>query len=320
MHRVIFALTAQGGSFFSAMTRIAVASIRLSNPHLAISVYCDAETDRALRSARDPLCHEVDDWQPQTTPPGSASFRNRFVKTRLRSTLDGPFLFLDSDVLVRDDLSALFTLDTDLAGARNHSLADYSEQIWTSDAATLQALGWIVRPDVYINGGVLLYQDTEGARRFAEDWHQRWLHCFEAHHNHRDQPALNAALQATRPRLQVLPDRFNAQFKCNPGALQNAVLWHYYASVIDGRPETLFELLIQDLMCGKPLDLGRVEQMIHAAHPWRAQTAFGDWAFKQILARNRFSGWEAAVLRQDAPRHFYRIVRNLARRTLKSKT
>ena len=40
------------------------------------------------------------------------------MKTRLREIIEGPFLFLDSDTLIRGDLSPIFFLDTDIAGAR----------------------------------------------------------------------------------------------------------------------------------------------------------------------------------------------------------
>jgi len=312
--QAVFSVTSDGCDYFSAMTRIAVASLRISNPSLEICICCDDKTNRSCKSMRDPLLDEADAWQPQETPAGTANFRNRFVKTRLRTTVDGAFLFLDSDVLVRGDLASLFDLDTDLAIARNHSLDDYGEQIWKTDAATLEALGWQVRSDVYVNGGGLLYQDTEGAHQFAEEWHRRWLHCVEARHNHRDQPALNAALQATQARLYQLPDRFNAQFKRNLRVLQGAALWHYYSSGIGSRPDTLFDVMVRDLMQGKPLNKTQVERMIEAPHPWRLQSGLGDWVFARGIARGWFLGWELALLRQDIPRYLYRNFRNFGGR------
>jgi hypothetical protein len=313
-HRVVFALTSEGRDVFSAMTRVAVASIRLTNPNISISVCCDAETDRALRLAGDPLRYEVDEWRPEQTPAGHAGFRNRFVKTRLRETLDGAFLFLDSDVLVRGDLSEVFAYDADVVGARNHSRNNYADQIWQADAQALHALGWSVRHDVYINGGVLLYKDSDGARRFAEDWHRRWLHCFKARGDHRDQPALNAALQATQVRLQVLPDRFNAQFRVNLGVAPTAVVWHYYSSGAGRRPATQFESLVEDLRRGDRLDPDRVALMVRARHPWRAQTLLGEVAFARVVARGQVDGWEGALLGQDLRGYVERKVGSLGRR------
>jgi len=304
--KIVFALTSSGCDLYSTMTRVAVASIRLTNPDVTTCICCDTETDRACKKARDPLQDEVDQWLPQRTPPGSANFRNRFIKTKLRNTLEGSFLFLDSDILVRGDLTPLFDLDTDIAGARNHSLEEHSEQIVKRDTDSLQEMGWTVRPDVYINGGVLLYRDTEGAHRFSDEWHHRWLQCFRVRNSHRDQPALNSALEATQASLHILPDQYNAQFKRNPIAIQDAVLWHYYAANIEKKPDTQFEILIRDLMEGTSLESTRVENLIRASHPWRVQNRISERIFSLGAARGHFKGWETAFLRNDIPGYLSR--------------
>ncbi len=291
---------------YSTMTRVAVSSIRRTNPDAKIWVCCDADTGRACKKIRDPLLDEVDKWLPVETPQGNGNFRNRFVKTKLRNILEGTFLFLDSDVLIRGSLSPLFNLDTDIAGARNHSLEDYNDQIVKRDADSLQAMGWIVRPDVYINGGVLLFRDTKGARQFSDEWHRRWLNCFKIRNSHRDQPALNSALKATQAKLHILPDQFNAQFKRNPMAIPGAILWHYYAANIGRHPDTLFDVLIRDLMEGKPLRPERVETMIRASHPWRVQNRIGERIFAFGVSRGNFRGWETAFLRKDIPGYLFR--------------
>ena len=311
--RAIFAVTSQGKDFYSAMTRIAIASLRLSNPGLTLVVACDRDTDCAVRKVRDPLIDEVDEWLVAATPPGDAGFRNRFVKTSLRLSLDGPFLFLDSDIFVRGDLSEIFTIDTDIAGARNHSRMAYSEQMWVQDAATLKAMGWKTDKEVYINGGVLFCNDTPGTRRFAAEWRRRWIKCFDNHANHRDQPALNSALYSTQPRLTVLPDRYNAQFKVTTAVVPDAVLWHYYSSAGDV-PHTRFELLVNDLVRGGSLDMGRIAAMLESGHPWRRDSVIDDWAAAGVVQRGRFDGWESAWLQREFGRYVLGRVRGALRR------
>lgn len=108
------------------MTRASIASLRVSNPSVGITIVCDAVSGRALRYSADPLLDEVDDIFISDTPDGSPGYRNRHVKTRLRQIMEGLFLFLDSDTFVRGDLSPIFSLDADIAGARNHSRDEYS--------------------------------------------------------------------------------------------------------------------------------------------------------------------------------------------------
>ncbi|MBF8276451.1 MAG: hypothetical protein HW390_1524 [Candidatus Brocadiaceae bacterium] len=251
--KVVFSIISQGNCIYAAMTRVAVASLRLSNPSLHLVVACDHETDIAIRRAGNPLIGEVDEWVVTNTPPGNAGFRSRFVKTRLRSLIEGSFLFLDSDIFVCGDLSEIFTLNADIAGARNHSRAKFNEQVAVQDLAMLVAMGWKFGTEVYVNSGVLYYNDTPGTYRFADEWHRRWMQSFARFEDHRDQPAMNFALHDTQPSLAVLPDRFNAQFKFTPGVAAGAVIWHYYAS-LNKPPHTSFERLANDLMHGAKLD------------------------------------------------------------------
>ena len=280
------------------MTRIAVASLRLTNPGVTLAVACDQDSDAAMRSTEDPLVAEVDDWVVITTPVGSPDFRNRFVRTSLRSTIAGPFLFLDSDVLVRGDLGEVFQLDRDIAAAANHSGLERREQIGRDDAGLLALMGWEVDPDVYFNAGVLFINDTPLARLCCADWHSRWLLSSAASPVLRDQPAMNAAVRATHPRVSVLPSRFNAQFRTTITAIPGAVVWHYYASVRQP-PHTQFALLARTLVDGAALDVRTVARLIRSPHPWRRTTPIDDFAAARITQKGRFDGWPALWLRRE---------------------
>ena len=296
--RAVFAVTSSGRDLYSAMTRIAAASMRVSNPGVRLVVACDAQTDAALRRTQDPVLTEVDDWVVVTTPDGAPDFRNRFVRTRLRATIDGPFLFLDSDVLVRGDVSELFNLDVDLAGAPNLSRLERREQIGREESGLLALMGWDVDPDVYLNAGVLFINDTEAAHLCCTDWHARWLLSSAISPLLRDQPAMNAAIRATQPRVAVLPARFNAQFRNTISVIPGAVVWHYYASVRHPA-HTRFELLARAVADGAALDVRTIRSLIRSPHPWRRATPIDDFAAARILRRDRFDGWAALWLRRE---------------------
>ena len=146
-----------------------------------------------IEGHRDPLLDAIDEFVSCDTPEGDPGYRNRHVKTRLRQIIEGPFLYLDSDTFIRGDLSPIFSLDTDIAAACNHSQNELVDQVWEQDAETLASMNWRVGKKPYINGGVLFYNETPSAHRFASRWHQKWLASVEHCARHRDQPALNAA-------------------------------------------------------------------------------------------------------------------------------
>jgi hypothetical protein len=309
-HKVIFTVTTAGNDFYSAMTRLSVASLRLSNPGLYVMIACDNDSVCAMHRACDPLLGEVDECLSFETPAGNAISRNRFVKTSLGSLIDGPFLSLDSDILVRGDLSGIFLLDCDIAGARNHSREAFAEQVWDQDRLTLDAMAWEVRCDVYVNGGVLFFNDTIAARRLSATWHELWLKSSGCQGHCRDQPALNAALHMVKPRLTVLPDDCNAQFRVSPATARDARIWHYY-SFENATPHTLFERQVRKLLHGNPLCEDQVAAMIRQSHPWRRFTLLDDLAAARIMRRNRFDGWEGAWLRRERWQYLRGMVNDL---------
>ena len=240
-HCIVFAITSSGKDIYTAITRIAAASVRITNPSVHIFTACDEQTYRAIEGSDDPLLGEIDEWLRIDTPEAGGIFRNRYVKTRLRDVVDGDFLFLDSDVLVRGDLGPIFEVDADVACTCNHSRDTYGEQVWEDDLETLEAMHWETDHGFYANGGLIFYRDTPAARSFGREWHDRWLASSRATGKYRDQPALNSALHATRPKVCILPHRFNAQFKVTTRAAIDAAVWHYYASA-NLLPYTEFEL------------------------------------------------------------------------------
>ena len=240
-----------------------------------------------MKRERDPLLDEVNETIAYDTPSGEDN-HNGYVKTQLRNLVRGPFLFLDSDILVRRRVLDLFSLQTDIACTPNHSSNAFETQIWQGDREALAAVGWKIRSDVYVNGGVMFYGDTVGARRFADDWHRKWLISYGLTKQHRDQPALNAAIFESQPTLTVLSHRFNAQLVFSPAVVVDAFIWHFYASALS-QPTTEFEMLVQRLLSGAKLETSDVTRLIRRDHPWRSDSWLDDFVAHRMVKNGDFS-------------------------------
>lgn len=227
---VVYCITSSGGDLYEAMTRVSLATLRLTNPGARITIACDEQTHQALQASGSQLFHEADEVRGFPTPDGPPTYRNRYVKTQLGRLIDGPFLFLDSDTVVRKPLTPLLDLHCDIAAAPNHSADTLAEQIWSEDQANLDTMGWQVR-EPYVNGGVIWYADTPAAQRFAEAWHRNWLANVVRTGRYRDQPALNQALSA-EPEIQLhtLSHCWNAQIGIRSDLAEEALIWHIYSS------------------------------------------------------------------------------------------
>ena len=265
--KIIYVITSAGRDAYTAMTRVSVASLRMTNPGAKVVVACDAETDRAVQASHDPLLDEVDEWLAFETAPGEAAFRNRFLKTSLRERISGEYLFLDSDTIVRDDLATVFRMPGDLAAAPNHSRENVSGQIWEGDVATLAEMGWTTDPVLYVNGGVMRVSDSDGARRFYRLWHEKWLASYQQLRKHNDQPGLNAAIWETQIACARLPVRYNAQIGAYPVAMRDAAVWHYNAS-LEWQNYSHIDELIQQAVRSDSVDLRKLERLMRSQALW----------------------------------------------------
>lgn len=287
--KLVYCLTSSGGDLYEAMTRVSLATVRLTNPSAHIEIACDEQSYQALQASDSHLFREADAVHGFPTPEGPPTFRNRFVKTQLRLLLSGPFLFLDSDTVVRKPLSALQHVHGDLAAAPNHSADSLSEQIWCEDQANLDAMGWSIR-EPYVNGGVIWYQDTPGAHRFAQAWHRNWLANVERTRRLRDQPALNYSLVETNAQMAVLDHCWNAQVEIAPKKAKDANVWHMY---LGSHPETIFEferLVKRGLVNNtwfSPDTIAKV--LVSKHHPWCSRSFVDDLLATRIVRFNHMS-------------------------------
>lgn len=270
MLKVVYCLTSSGGDLYEAMTRVSLATVRLTNPTARIEIACDQQTHQALQATGSRLLREADAVHGVPTPDGPPTFRNRFVKTQLRLLLTGPFLFLDSDTVVRKPLTPLLNLQADIAAAPNHSADTLAEQIWSEDQANLDAMGWQVR-EPYVNGGVIWYADTPAAHRFAEAWHRNWLANVERTGRYRDQTALNQSLWTTDYlRVEILPHACNMQYLCRQDSVKDAFIWHaHYTSHVPERESEVFVQAVEQakLLHHKPLNKTAINKLTESATP-----------------------------------------------------
>jgi lipopolysaccharide biosynthesis glycosyltransferase len=266
------------------MTRVSAASVKLYNPDFRIFLFCDGDTAAGLKFSGDLLLDEVDEVIIVNTPEGSDVFKNRFIKTQLRLLIKGDVLFLDSDILVRRSIDSIFEIKNDFGAAPNHSKLIFSQQLWLSDRQLLDRMGWQVRGDVYLNGGVLFYRDSEVCRKFAKEWHKNWLACTSTG-SYRDQPSLNYSILSQNMDISILDKSFNAQFGITPSASENASVWHYYASN-DALASTPFMRFVNELNNERPVDLKRLDNITNQHCPFDDNSMLKRLLIRDLYAKN----------------------------------
>jgi hypothetical protein len=227
---IVFVLTTSGDDIFTRMQALAARSVRRAMPQAHLILVLDNSSHGNLCARFASLLDLFDEVRPVNAPPGSPGWINRWMKTRLRALLDGDFLYLDADVIVRDNLMVLWRCGVDIGGVRTANVRDGAIRPW--ERRRYEELGWEPPAHGSINGGVLFWPDTARTHELANCYHRRWLEGFERTGQHYDQQALNRALADYSAHICVYQDIYNAQVWFNPKFYIGAVIWHFYSSNI----------------------------------------------------------------------------------------
>ncbi len=225
---IAYVLTSDGRDQFADMALISMLSVRISNPGCRIVLLCDAESARAIKSTKHRVLDVCDELSSIETPVGNATFRNRWIKTQLCKFISGPVLYLDVDTLVREDVSALSKIITNIGFVANHNGSVAKEQLWNEDLQYLERNGWNPKLPFYPNGGVIFYNETPSTTRLFEKWHELWLEDFQNTKRGRDQPALYEALAQSSIEYTELPLQYNFQFPHQNLPLDRMAILHFY--------------------------------------------------------------------------------------------
>jgi len=308
--KVAYVVTSEGKDVISTMARISIASIRISNPSATIVLIVDKNTIDCFKTKYDPIIGEVDNIIVCDTPVGNNIFKSRYIRTSITDYISDDFLLLDADTFVRGSLELIFLIDSDIACAVNHSKYNYKDQLWDLNDKIINEMSWKISDSFYINPGVLYFNATKEARILCETWHRKWLDGYRTTGMHYDQPAFNASIQETNPKLSILPHKYNAQFRTELSVATDAVILHYYASG-DNKPLTAFEALVQRILEEDNLNMLEIKKMVARCHPWRRDIWLDDFIAMRVMKKSKMDDWEKTWLegrRMDALKQRYQIL------------
>ena len=85
--KAVYCLTSRGGDLYEAMTRVSLATVRLTNPTARIEIATGQQTRQALHATGSQLLRETDAEQGFSTPNSPPTFRNSFAKSEVRLLL-----------------------------------------------------------------------------------------------------------------------------------------------------------------------------------------------------------------------------------------
>jgi hypothetical protein len=263
-------LSSDGDDSYSEMTLISIALLRRVHKNARVTVFIDEVTEQKLLQRAGLVLDEADRIIRVKADFPDAATRSRYIKTKMRTLLDGNYLFLDSDALVIRRIDEIFAFRKPMAAALDLNVASPfpHNPIWIQPI--YEDLGWKYPIEHYFNTGVVYWADVPETHRLAELWHERWKMVLRKFDKYHDQPSFNSAVAHMGVNVHVLPTAYNAMVEAHPRLARGAKIFHFFTSKPSAisRSNTLLGHLLKTYLFTKTIDWKCVESASAKSDAW----------------------------------------------------
>lgn len=210
--KLVYVLTCAPEKTYIEQALMAVYSARHWNPDAHIVLITDNLTDALLTGSRGEILDYVSEKIVHQFPDtDSMMYRSRWLKTSVRSLIDGDFLFIDCDTLCQKSLNEVDELKCPIGAVYESHLpvSLFCDSLSRKAKAATSRIGVDLEEEkYYFSSGVLFVRDTKESRKLYELWHQFWIEG-ESIGLHIDQPSLAKANREVGHVIKKMPDTYN---------------------------------------------------------------------------------------------------------------
>lgn len=241
--KICYVLTSTGSDNYLEEAYVSMYSAKQHNPDAHIVLVTDDRTNETLRGLRKEETKYADEVViVPLNPKYNAKQRSRLLKTTLRETVNGDFLYIDTDTIVAQPLNGLDGIvKDDIACVYDlHSSRCRDSVAYKHSLRRCRRMGWTLPPDThYFNGGVMFARDTDTVHKFYKLWNENLLACFGKGITE-DQPALYRTDCLMGQIIQPLDGVWNCQVRYGLQFFMNAKVIHYFGSHLAGGKPLFF--------------------------------------------------------------------------------
>lgn len=231
--KLVYAVVSGEKDSYLSQAMVAIYTARRYNPNAEILLAVDQDTNDVLEGHLPNIKKYLNEVIVVTTPSDmSKMHRSRFLKTTLRQNIEGDFLYIDTDTVVCEDLSAIDEVDADIAAVLDRHSIVSEHPLIVGVEKNISTVGLTIDDlhDKYFNGGVMYVKDTPIAHRLFEAWHSNWKKSLK-NSKGIDQPPLALANKQCGYPVKELDGIWNCQLCDNfIQYLSDAKILHYFAS------------------------------------------------------------------------------------------
>jgi len=281
--KIVYVFVGVPGSEFEYMAYLSMLSLSMSNPDIKKVLLLDMVSAALLKQSDSLLIHFADQLIEVDVPYDNNKMKSRYLKTLSGTFVDSPFILIDVDTLVLDDISEVYRIGgKKIMMAVNHSSDKVVGQINVEEKNILNKEGY-GEVSRYYNSGVIYYGDSCKSERISVDWNKAWLKIGDKYGYYSDQPALHMALQSYAEEIECLDKKWNAQILMNPSLIKDAKIIHYYSDGFGGEKKniTRYHDYLKSLDGIAEISKGDVLKLLEKNNIWNGKP----WVINTLVGR-----------------------------------
>lgn len=240
--KILYILVCSSSDYYYEQALLSIMSAKYKMPNMSISLLTDNDTKKYLEGSHNKILELINEFRVvEFEKSVSPMIRSRSLKTMMREYVDGDFLYVDVDTLWVNSIEesdfcadVMGVLDAHVE-LLNHPCYDYIKKEHFK-------LGFDLKGQAYLNGGVLYLKDSCFAHEFMKAWNKYWKYSCEKG-TPTDQKSLNYVVSKNNSSVGLLPNCYNVQISYTIRHLLDAKLIHYFGSASnEAESKLLFEL------------------------------------------------------------------------------
>jgi len=262
--KYLYVLASDNTDNYLEQAMLSITSLRLHTHGAFVTLLVDNITETNLTGKRAEILKIVNEFKSiRIDDRFNKHARSRWLKTSMRKSIEGDFLYIDSDTIISDDLSIIASVDIEIGAVlEDHIYLSEYQKHRPSRLKIIKNMFKIRKFDnfdfgVYFNGGVFFCKDCKTGHDFFNEWHRLYLHCFELN-LFNDQASLNYANFNLGNPIKELNGIWNCQLM-HDGAIKyihEAKILHYFTTHVQDK----FFLLANKEYTDKIKNTGIVDQ------------------------------------------------------------
>lgn len=232
MTKLVYVLTCALEATYVEQALISIWSARYHNPNVQIVLFVDNKTRDILVGMRSEILEYISECKVvDFDDDANMMYRSRYIKTRVRSLVDGDILFIDSDTIVNGALAEIDDCPYDVAAVLESNLPinQFHPSLYDSMAENARKIGWKPEEEQhYFSSGVIYAKDTPAAHALFEKWHNNWQQGLSLDIRI-DQPSLAKANIECGRLIQPIENKWNCIMFTYPRWAKDALVLHFAA-------------------------------------------------------------------------------------------